>query len=500
VKEPHRRPSVAAQRVDRRGQMTRIGTRLVKNTARKRLLVRAFTVLAACAVTGGAHAAWNQYRGNAERTGRASWVGGMEHARVVWRRPVGHSISGQAEPPMYRSSPVVGEFGTVFVGAGRAAPLGSSGTIPHLFAFTSTGRLIWRSRLDGYAVYSAPAVGRDGRMMVIGQKFNDKALPVQRAFIVTEQGRILQADAIRRDGGGSPLVDDEGDFFYRDPWQLWKLSRTDHRTNFKPVLWAANLGDLTSGSDIYSALSDLYRGLSCFLTFPVSRCNEFDVSSSWEWGATPLPAPAGTGVCRDVAVSLWDRVYRVALQKRLLANLEWDALATPAIGRGGAVAYVSLKGQEMAAVSQSGQQLWRWGWGAQPVNIAIGHPGGVTSTPVVCQYVDASGHTVRVIDRTADRLYVREADGSLAAIDGETGRHLLWTARAKLVGEPVVLTSRTRELVVAASQTRLYGFRGEDGHQLWSLPLDGPARGSPAVADGQIYVATERSLYAIALQ
>jgi outer membrane protein assembly factor BamB len=52
--------------------------------------------------------------------------------------------------------------------------------------------------------------------------------------------------------------------------------------------------------------------------------------------------------------------------------------------------------------------------------------------------------------------------------------------------------------VVVAGRNRLYGFRGDDGDVLWSVALDSPAYGSPAVGNGRIYVATHRTLYAIA--
>jgi outer membrane protein assembly factor BamB len=456
-------------------------------------------VLLAFAFPGSATADWKQYRGNAQRTGWSPWHGGSARPVVVWQRQIG-GWDGYSEPPMYRSSPVVGQFGTVFVGAGRPAALGSIGTRAHLYAFTSTGQRIWGSALNGYAVYGAPAVGRDGRMMAIGEKFDDDDRPLQRAFIVTEQGRIVSSDEARRAGGSSPLVDEAGDFFYRDPTDLWKLSRLDHRTSFEPVRWASNLGDLTSGSGIYDGLADFYDALKgAAACFP--GC-DFDPSVTlppppYTSGGAALPAPAGTGRCRDVAISLWDRFYRVG-QGRLLANLEWDALATPAVGRGGTVAYVPLKHQQLAAVTQGGQVLWRLGWGYQPVNLAVGQR-GLSSRLTACRSIDANGRSVNLTTRRRDVIYVRDASGGLTAINGDTG-YPFWTNRStSLVGEPVVLAGRTTDVILIAGERALYAFRGEDGQRLWSLPLDSPALGSPAVANDRIYVATYRNLYAIAL-
>jgi outer membrane protein assembly factor BamB len=66
------------------------------------------------------------------------------------------------------------------------------------------------------------------------------------------------------------------------------------------------------------------------------------------------------------------------------------------------------------------------------------------------------------------------------------------------VGAPVVARLSTGPwlVFVAGSQNQLHAFR-EDGTVLWTVTLDGPVLGSPAISDNRIYVATQRSLYAI---
>jgi hypothetical protein len=457
-------------------------------------------VISAVALTGLAQASWTQYRGNGQREARAPWHGPTTRPVVVWQRTIG-DWNGSSEPPMYRSSPIVGQFGAVYLGVGRPNSVGASGPLPHLYAFSATGQRLWQLRLDGYGVYSAPALGRDGRMLVIGQRFDRDRGPLQRAFVVTEAGRVVGTDTVQRAGGGSPLVDDDGNFYYRDPTDLWMLARLDHRTSFTPTRVASNLGDLTSESGIYDALSDFFESLkgaaSCF-----PGC-DFDSSVTlppppYTSGGAALPAPAWSGPCRDVGVALWDRFYRFQ-RAGLLANLEADALATPAIGKRGAVAYISLKHQQLAAVTQSGRVLWRRGWGHQPVNLAVGQR-GLSPGVSICRSVDATGRATTITTRRRDVIYVRDVDGGLAAINGDTGYAFWYRNDTRLVGEPVVLAERTSEIVVAAGERALYGFRGVDGRQVWSLTLDGPALGSPAVANGRIYVATYRSLYAIELR
>ncbi|MDQ3723061.1 MAG: PQQ-like beta-propeller repeat protein [Actinomycetota bacterium] len=69
-------------------------------------------------------------------------------------------------------------------------------------------------------------------------------------------------------------------------------------------------------------------------------------------------------------------------------------------------------------------------------------------------------------------------------------------SRNALVGEPVVVATASGEQVLVSGRRRLYAFRARDGEELWSVQLDSEALGSPAVADGRIYVATRISLWA----
>jgi outer membrane protein assembly factor BamB len=441
--------------------------------------------------------AWPQFRGDAQRSGRATWQGASAHAVVDWQRTIGEWDGGFGEPPMYRSSPVVAQSGTVFIGAARPASLNAGhGTVPHLYAFSSTGDALWQSTLAGFAVYGAPAIGPDGRMMVTGYKFDEDDRPVARAFIVSQDGQIVATVAHSHYGASSPLVDDEGNFFYRDPTDLWEIPGRDHSSRPVPVHVASNAGDITTGStamdDFFDALADL---AACF-----PGC-DFDSSvrlpAPWiDW--TNLPAPADAGKCGDVAVGLWTQFFRVRAPK-VLAKVDGEPVGTPVIGRHGTTAYVTLKDRDMAAVDQTGHVLWRKSWGTPPVNAAVGHLGGTSSETAVCRYSNSSGGETEVRDHQRDRLYVRVANGDLVAITGDTSE-LIWKVEgARAVGEPVVLSTPEGEQVVIAGEESLSAFRGEDGEQVWSVGLDGPALGSPAVANDRIYVATYTSLYSIEL-
>ena len=71
------------------------------------------------------------------------------------------------------------------------------------------------------------------------------------------------------------------------------------------------------------------------------------------------------------------------------------------------------------------------------------------------------------------------------------------------LGEPVVALLQTGDELILVTWTdpdtkanSLVAYRS-NGRVAWRMALDAPALGSPAIANGRIYVATTRSLYAI---
>ena len=236
----------------------------------KTALIRGSAAVAAVlALAGPATADWSQYRGDAQRSAYARWPGAAGSrevnapvGRVVWQRDIGRwSGDYRDEPPMQRSSPIVGRNGTVYLGASRAA-------FAHLFAFRRNGTRRWRSRVRqgrrsrGYAVSSAPALRRDGRMLVIGEQFSPCCdggfRPARAAFVVSARtGRVIARARIpsghRMPEGSSPLLlDDGGHFLYRssDGISLWVLPGSDLSRRPTPILVAKKLPELTGGPGI----------------------------------------------------------------------------------------------------------------------------------------------------------------------------------------------------------------------------------------------------------
>jgi outer membrane protein assembly factor BamB len=476
------------------------GARAKPSVARRPLLltvVAAAVATATLAPAGTANADWTQYRGDKTRSGRASWLGpgpsigtAAPRGRLLWRRFIGRPGENN-EPAIQASAPIIGPDGTVYVGAARPAP-------DHLYAYRPDGKLRWSTDLQGYSVYGTPALRSDGRMLVVGDRFRPDLPHVQRAFVVnTRDGSIAARTPVTETMGGSPLVNARGDFFYRDGDAVWKIPHSDHRSRPSSKLVARHVYPVTGGPGIADFLSAVWEGLSeCFpgcdfdrtgppaLAFPVGKY---------------LPSPAISS-CGDLVSPL-----REYLQRRwgdLFGNeAEAAAVSTPAVGQGGR-GYVALEGQHLAAYEQNGEEGWKKKWPSQPVSIAIGHPRTLNLVRSECQFLDRGGRLVTQVreERFRDRLFVLLGDGRLAAVDplAKVGR-TVWIKEAprKLVGEPAVVATASGEQVLVSGIGRLYAFDARDGEELWSVRLDSRALGSPAVADGRIYVATRTSLWAI---
>jgi hypothetical protein len=100
-----------------------------------------------------------------------------------------------------------------------------------------------------------------------------------------------------------------------------------------------------------------------------------------------------------------------------------------------------------------------------------------------------------------DNLYIGGSNSAGLAFlfrFGHDGRlHWKRGVGSRGAAPPVVLAlPRGRELVIIGSGDVLSAWT-DNGSFAWRLRLDGPVYGTPAVANGRIYVATTSSLYAI---
>jgi outer membrane protein assembly factor BamB len=409
---------------------------------------------------------------------------------------------------MIDASPIVAEDGAIVVGATKGSA--------HLMAFTPTGGKRWETSLDDYEVRATPALRRDGRLVVIGTRFAGsrdhrtggvREKDSERAFLLDPStGRITRRSAeYVANGFGlrSPLVDGEN-IYYAWGTQLFRFDQRAVTTGpFAPeTLWNA-IGNITGGPGWNT---DCFGGwLVPCLSLPKDRPP-----------AVLAPSPSLSRLCGDIAGTGILLSYRVWPATRNGWTKDLKALTTAAFGASGRM-YLGLwtPGGVVAAFEQDGSELWSVKLDGDVLTPPAIGSGGISPTPLVCQRQESRRRNIRTSTRRADNVYVATSrnprrlsdnslvfrDGSLYALDYR-GR-VRW--RRDLEGQPgppVVLRMRQSELIIVATDggsalsKYLKAYR-ENGSLAWTLRLDAAALGSPAVANGTIYVATKTSLYAV---
>ena len=464
------------------------------------------SVAAALVLAASASADWNQYRGDAARSGSATWSAASPPAGVVdWQKELGPG-------PMVDASPVVNpNTGVIYLGT-----TGESSLKPgaRLFAFYPNGTLRWAVPLDGYDVRAAPAVRRDGFPVVVGEHVVSDGYSwklSERIFLVDQFTGATRA--VRSEPGGwygmSPVVDESrNETYVRTSDGLWRL---DRRFGLQDDLKASG-GTVTGGTDLWG---DIWNFLGSI--FPPGV--DFDPSGTVGQGSEPprpprLPSPAFSAACDDVVWSLPQaaRARGNARGSRAFGYFQPPTpVATPALGKAGRM-YAPVLDKNGRVYLEAYDQFaktpaWRAGpLGDRPASpAALGRaPGGATTAN--CTRVRDGKSTV-VRDQRLESVYLAVGP-TLYAFDD--GGQLRWKHSPgaqfrgeRWLGEPVVvrLQDGGELILVSVSATngttnRLVAYRS-DGQLVWSRPLDGPALGSPAVANGHIYVATTHSLYAI---
>lgn len=497
-------------------------------------LARISGLLALCGLLTASASAetWNQYRGGPERAARVEWPGQPPRTGPVLNSPA-QSLETNIEAgavkawrapidtdAMFDASPVVAPDGTVYVGAAARTGIGPNapGGLPRLLAFSRSGARLWGSALDGYTVRATPAVRKDGRLVVVGQRRPrdgkgeiTKDEPRERVFLVDQR----RGDVIARsDERGlayrtSPLLAAGSD----EPLVFWGGRFDRFLDPFTRTALGGMTFDVTGGFDWPDWPECIPPDLHC----------TFDTSAPAAWqpsdGDGPLaPSPAYSPPCASYAGAYADRVFlgrfgRTLRDSRRLWDKDIGAVQTPVLGKAGRLYLVTKDGTRLESYDQAGARLWRTrlgddfhvrtppalGRGPMPIDNRTGAPADVFE----CKVVDANGNEFTFRDGTSwiDTLYFggedRGGGGWLVKL-GAKGR-LSWAHRVgpESAAPPVVLSlPGGKELAVVGSGDVLSAWTAR-GDRAWRLTLDGPVRGTPAVSGGRIYVATTSSLYAI---
>jgi hypothetical protein len=368
-----------------------------------------------------------------------------------------------------------------------------------LVSVSRDGRINWALPIDpNVRNLSTPAIKRAGQILLT-------AIGGPSLYLYRVSGRQLVEKALISDGAvvSSPTLDDEGNAYVwhnikRDGVDYgFDLTKFDAGFDVATRTWKPIAG---TGQGLVSRAPDLC--LACYNPeFPPADPNP------------SLPAPS-FGTCFDFVATSYQ-----TLRVRRSGSKVWQAaitgVRTPAMGAGGIV-YVVTTNEAFTSfaleASEQGSGLvgtrsgalrrwpsWRHSFGN---NLPLAPPAiGVGTRDAG----DRAGHRCNANERDhrtfheVNDVYIPAADGFLYALDYK-GR-VRWKQQnpeRQFVSAPVVIALANGEqlIVIVDSAGDLRAFN-RAGTTLWQVPLDSPTRGSPAVAHGRIYVATQRSLYAI---
>jgi hypothetical protein len=406
---------------------------------------------------------WPQDRGDAQKTG-SRFVDELPRGQVVWRFEFGsHLPNVDASPAVAPSSTA----GAIYIGGS-----GNQSYSPSLVAINPDGTVKWSIRLQAggfhYKVRTTPGVRTgDNKLTVVayrkvgsGNSWSLKG----RVFWVSLAGTVLRVSP-EYDGVGlsAPLLWTDRDYVFSHPVYSDDRIRGFHTTTFAEF----PVGDIHYG---------ITGGSGCLLPCydpSLHNLSYWMYSSHYDPDTKPLfPSPSKDGAeilqpsAQTARFGPWGQLWQ-----RDVIGLT----TSPTVGGNsfiGATSSFDAPAGRVEARNSTGGRLWAYS-GSFPSGIA---------------YSD-SGNDHIYYTKTNGTIYSRFVTG-----DYRWGYQLSSAGR---MGAPVVAKSAQGELVIASdSNGTLWAF-DVYGQTKWAINLDSPALGSPAIADGRIYVATQQSLYAI---
>lgn len=407
---------------------------------------------------------WPQDRGDAARTG-SRFVNALPSGQVVWRFEFGSHLPNIDASPVVAPSPTAG---TIYIGGS-----GNQSYSPSLVAINPDSTVKWTLRLQAggfhYKVRATPAV-----------RISDKALTVVgyrkvgttgswslkgRVFKVSSAGAILRVSP-EFDGMGlsSPLLWADDAYVFSHPVYI-----DDRLREFNANTWAERVvGDIHYG---------ITGGTGCWCYEPTLHLPIY--SDGYDPDTRPLyPSPSKDLGGSDIVVPSAQTARFWVTGGQVWQRDVIGLTTAPTVGGDSFIGALSglttaAEGRLEARNSTGGRPWW--------VDFGRAFPQGIAYS-----------------DSGKDHIYYTKTDGTIHSrrVTGEHrwGRQL---SSAGAMGEPVVAKSASGELVIAADRNGTLWAFDVNGQTKWAINLDSPALGSPAIADGRIYVATQQALYAI---
>lgn len=259
--------------------------------------------------------------------------------------------------------------------------------------------------------------------------------------------------------------------------------------------WATEVGNLRGGASPTLAEGQLYIGTK---SGRLVALDAEDGRRRWFYDANP--GPNYFGIMGSVTVAGGALYFGddsgIVYSLDAAGNERWQFETGGSIGRStpavvdGTVYVGSMDGHLYALDAAAGEQQWRRSLGdavfASPtVRDGSVYVGAISTTDGEGPLTRADGDDIERERETKGTLY------SLATGDGSTQ----WsTALPKLIASSVAVAGG--RVFGGPWNGPLYAFDAASGDQQWFYPVDSIQEGPPAVADGVVYLASDR-LYAI---
>ena len=499
-------------------------------TRRWHLLIRTAGCFIASIATAAFAADWPHWGGNASRN-MVSPENGLPAEAELGDAPEGDQL--QADPAKsirwvvklgsqtYGNPTVAG--GRVFVGTNNDTPRDTKhqGDRGVLMCFDeASGKFLWQ-----LAIPKHPA-GRNVDWEFVGL-CTSPAIEGDRAYVVTNRGEVVCVDVHGMANGNDGPFKEEASYFGTkdkpvepgptDGDVIWRFDMLDglgvyprYQTSSSVLIVGDRLYATTSNSVDWTgkhtpapdapALVCLDKKTGKLLAEEKSGISRRTFTSNWsspaygEFGGRPLVVfGGGDGWCYGFDLDLKEvwrydcnpKHYRVADGKTLKYETEKgpsEVIATP----------VAANGRVYVGVGQDPEK----GDGAGAMNCIDGtKTGDITESGRVWQFteINRSMSTASVADGL---VYVGDYAGFVYCLDAASGKQLwkhdtegrLWGSTL-LADEKVYVGNENGLLTVLAA--------GKDGKKLGEIDFGSTLYSTPVAANGALYVATDKHLYAL---
>jgi outer membrane protein assembly factor BamB len=297
-----------------------------------------------------------------------------DQAGLVFKYQTGWEIS--------RSSPAIGENGTIYIGSRDGS----------LYAMNPDGKLKWRYQTDG-EIFSSPAVGEDGTIY-IGS--DDGFLHAVNPDDGTGEWKYHTDGPIRN----SPAIGNNGDIYFGSYDNIFYAVQPDGTPK-----WQYEIGTIMISSPSIS-----YGGRIYFGAFD-GNLYAFKTGGDFLWSfPTDGEIPSSPAIGSDGTVYVGNSFGFFAVNpdgtQKWFNNYEYGVESSPAIGADGTI-YVGIKNGNLYALEPyEGTIIWSFNAGNMIVSSpVVGNDGTI--------YVGSNDSGLYAISPEGSKKWRFEADGSI---------------------------------------------------------------------------------------